>query len=144
MTTNFASCAVPKAVEIATSAASRPRAITIRPMRGWLLARIERKPAAVQIDLEPRAEIHRRGIDGNADIAEIPRAISRRNVHASTQRNGKMCEIPADANAFVMPFRRCAVAARVMIAEADPRVSVVADCLHPLPARRHIAELGPG
>jgi hypothetical protein len=36
MTVKFANCAAPKLVEIATSAASRPRAITIRPIRGWL------------------------------------------------------------------------------------------------------------
>src|SRR5580692_12648991 len=34
MTENLASCTVPKLVEIATSAASRPRAITMRPIRG--------------------------------------------------------------------------------------------------------------
>ena len=31
-----ANCVNPNPVEIATSAASRPRAITMRPMRGWL------------------------------------------------------------------------------------------------------------
>jgi hypothetical protein len=36
MTANLANCAAPKLVEIATSAASRPRAITIRPIREWL------------------------------------------------------------------------------------------------------------
>src|ERR1700687_214980 len=36
MTENFASCTAPKLVEIATSAAPPPRAITIRPIRGWL------------------------------------------------------------------------------------------------------------
>ena len=35
-TVKRASCATPNAVEMATSAASRPRAITTRPMRGWL------------------------------------------------------------------------------------------------------------
>jgi hypothetical protein len=36
MTTNFDSCAVPKLVDMATSAASRPRAMTMRPILGWL------------------------------------------------------------------------------------------------------------
>ena len=42
-------------MEIATSAASRPRAITMRPMRGMVVSRIERIPPAVEIDLEPGA-----------------------------------------------------------------------------------------
>jgi hypothetical protein len=36
MTLNWARDAAPNCVEIATSAASRPRAITMRPMRGTL------------------------------------------------------------------------------------------------------------
>src|SRR4051794_10663360 len=36
MTANLTNSATPKVVEIATSAASRPRAIAIRPIRGWL------------------------------------------------------------------------------------------------------------
>ena len=35
-TTNRFRLATPKAVDMATSAASRPRPITMRPMRGWL------------------------------------------------------------------------------------------------------------
>ena len=35
-TTNRFRSATPKAVDMATSAASRPRPITMRPMRGWL------------------------------------------------------------------------------------------------------------
>jgi hypothetical protein len=36
MTENLTSWTTPKLVDIATSAASRPRAITMRPIRGWL------------------------------------------------------------------------------------------------------------
>ena len=50
----------PNEVTIATSVASRPRAIRMRPMRGVLCAGIERVPAAAEIGLEPGAEIHRR------------------------------------------------------------------------------------
>ena len=40
---------------------------------------VERKPSAVEIGLEPCAEIHRRRIDGDTDVAEVARAITRRN-----------------------------------------------------------------
>ena len=47
-------------------------------IRGQLTG-VERKPSAVEIGLEPCAEIHRRRIDGDADVAEVARAITRRN-----------------------------------------------------------------
>ena len=40
---------------------------------------VERKPSAVEIGLEPCAEIHWRRIDGDTDVAEVARAITRRN-----------------------------------------------------------------
>src|SRR5665647_2832392 len=50
-----------------------------------VVARIEGEPAAVEIDLEPGAEIHRRGIDGYADIAEIAGAVACRDIHAAAR-----------------------------------------------------------
>jgi hypothetical protein len=40
---------------------------------------VERKPSAVEIGLEPCAKIHWRRIDGDTDVAEVARAITRRN-----------------------------------------------------------------
>src|ERR1019366_4154825 len=36
-----------------------------------VVTRVEREPSPIQIDLEPGAEIHRRQIDGDADVTEI-------------------------------------------------------------------------
>ena len=54
---------------IATSVASRPRAIRMRPMRG-LLWRVERVPAVAEVHLEPGAEILG-FVERHADVAEI-------------------------------------------------------------------------
>jgi hypothetical protein len=61
---------------------------------------IESKPAAVQEHLEPSAEIHRRRVLGNADVAQVARAVSSGDVHAATQRNSQMREVAADADLF--------------------------------------------
>src|SRR5207245_160024 len=55
------------------------------PDAGLVVARVEGVPMAAEIDLEPGAEIHRlvHGLD--ADIAEIARAIARRDVHAAAE-----------------------------------------------------------
>ena len=68
-------------------AASRPRAISTRPIRGMLLRAIERVPAPAEIGLEPGGEIHRAVRRRDADVAEIAGAVARRNVHAAAERD---------------------------------------------------------
>src|SRR2546421_6935375 len=51
---------------------------------GLVIARIERIPLAAEIDFEPCAEVHRLD-NGNADIAHIAGAVTRRNVHAPAE-----------------------------------------------------------
>jgi hypothetical protein len=64
MTSKRASLAIPKAVDIATSAASRPRPMTMRPIRGWLCPRVDAVPTASEKDFGPAAEIHGLGSTG--------------------------------------------------------------------------------
>src|SRR5215210_2136193 len=72
------------------------------PDPGRVVPCIERVPLSGQIDLEPGAEIHRRRIRRNTDIAEIPRAVASRDIHASAERDGKVREIAAHAEALVV------------------------------------------
>jgi hypothetical protein len=67
VTLKLASVHGPNEVPIATSMASRPRAIRMRPMRGllWRESNVYQRPA--EIDLE----IHRRIVERNADVTEI-------------------------------------------------------------------------
>src|SRR5260221_11128610 len=55
-----------------------------------------------------------------------------------------MREVAADADALLMSFRRSPVAARVVVAEADPVMGVIANRLHAPPARRDAAKHRPG
>src|SRR4029077_11886448 len=102
-----------------------------------IVARIEGKPAPIKIHLKPGAEIHRRRIGRNADVAEVARAIARRDIHAAAQRHRQMRKITAHADAFFVAFPGRAVAPRMVITETDPLVDVVANRLHTLPARSH-------
>src|SRR6202166_4995060 len=61
-----------------------------------VVARIESVPAAAEIGLEPGGKISRRPGQGHADLAEIAGAISRRNVHAAAERDGKVRIVAAD------------------------------------------------
>src|ERR1700716_1173193 len=105
---------------------------------------VEGEPASVQINLEPGTEVHRRGIGGDADVAEIASAVTRRDVHATAQRDAEMREIAADADALFMAFPRGPIASGVVITETDAVVGIVADRLHPLPPRRDATEKRPG
>src|SRR4051794_19924015 len=84
---------------------------------GTVVPRVKSVPAAVQVDFEPGAEIHRRRIAGDADIAEIAGAIPRRDIHAAAQRDREVGEVAADTDALLVPLKRGAVAARVVITE---------------------------
>ena len=41
-----------------------------------------------------------------------------------------MREVAADADALFVAFERRSIAARVLVAEADPLMGIVADCLY--------------
>src|ERR1700675_1471123 len=108
-----------------------------------LVPRIQNEPTTIKEHLVPCAEVHGGRISGNADVAEVPRTVPRRDVHASGKRDGKMREVPADAATFFVAFRGGPVSPRVMVAELDALVSVVADRLRPLPAALNAAKERP-
>ena len=85
---------------MATSEASRPTAISTRPMRGVIVARVESPPAILEIDLKPRAEIHRPGEAGQADVAEVAGGVARGNVHGAAEGDGQVLEVAAYADAL--------------------------------------------
>src|SRR5271155_5084156 len=99
-----------------------------------IVPRVQGEPASVQEHFVPGTEIHGSRIDGYADVAEVTGAITRRNVHAAREGDCEMGEVPADAATFLVSLRGGAIASRVMVAELDSVVSVVADRLRPLPS----------
>ena len=109
-----------------------------------VVARIEHLPVAADIGLEPAGEIAGGPRLRRADVAEIAGAIARRNVHAAAERDGEMGVVAADALALVVGFPRGLGGARMLVAERDVTMDVIADRLHPRPARRRILEQLPG
>src|SRR5271155_4002523 len=109
-----------------------------------VVARIKGVPLATDIGFEPGCEIHRRIRDWYADIAQIARAVSRRDVHAATEGHGEGRIVPADAGAIAISFPRRPGGARVFVAEGNVLVNVIANGLDAGPAERRIAEPRPG
>jgi hypothetical protein len=72
---------------MATSVASRPR--RMRPMRG--VSGIKGVPALSEEHLKPRPEIP--SAQGPEQFYQVAGAVSRRNIHATTQHDRKMREI---------------------------------------------------
>jgi hypothetical protein len=105
---------------------------------------IEGKPAAAEIRLEPRVEIHRRGIGRNADVAEIAVAIARRDVETAAERYREMGEVAADADAFRQGLAGSPGRARSGLAEREPFMDEIADRVHLGPTAGNGAEVRPG
>ena len=89
----------------------------MRPIWALVVPSIERVPNATEKDFEPCIEIHRRRVARHADIAEVAVHVSRRDVHAATQRSGKVCEVPADADPFLVGLQCRARATRLQVVE---------------------------
>src|SRR6202034_3071877 len=77
------------------------------------------------------------------NVAEIPRAVARGNVHAATERDGEVSEIAADADALAHRIAGAARGARLWITEPEMRVNEVAYRLRAPPAARYKVELRP-
>ncbi len=143
-TLNRTNWAYPKAVDIATSAASATLGDHNAPDTRVVVPGIHGEPAAIEKHFIPAAEVHGVRVDRHADVSEVTCAISRRNVHATRQRYSQMGIIAADTAAFFVTFRCRPVSSRILIAELDTVVHIIADGLCPLPTGLHAAEQGPG
>ena len=108
-----------------------------------VVARVECIPAIAEIDLEPGGKIHWRRVWRHADVAEITSAIARRYIHAAAQCDRQMSEVTADA-ALLAVGSPCGFGrARMLVAEFDPIMDVIADRLHERPAFRNAPKQGP-
>jgi hypothetical protein len=92
-----------------------------------VMTRIERVPTAAEIDLKPSAEIHRRRIGRYTDVAEIARAIARRNVQATAERDRKVGEIPTHPAPLGKCVPRGLGRTRMLITERNAIMDIVAD-----------------
>ena len=90
--------------------------------------------------IEPRSEIRHSVWRRHADVAQVAGAVARRNVHAPAKRYREVCVIAADAGPIVKGFQRRARHARVLIAEDDMTINIIADRLHAPPSRWRLSE----
>src|ERR1700721_3942430 len=95
-------------------------------------------PLPAKKHLEPGGEIHRTVFCGHTDVAEVPGAVARGDVHAATEGDGEMRVVAADAGPIVKRFQRCACHTRVLVAEREVSMNIVADCLNAVPSRRRL------
>ena len=139
VTLKLASVQGPNEVTIATSVASRPRAIKMRPMRGTLL----RHQKCTNLPRgRPQTKRRNRQEDRgrNADIAKIASTIARRNIHTPAKGDGEVGKIPAHAALLIinLPCRHGWVG--VLVAERYVVVNVVADSLYERPTFLQVPE----
>src|SRR5438132_1042530 len=85
-------------------------------------------------------QIDRLGDGRHPDVAQVAGAVARRDVHASAEGNGQMCIVAADAGPVVKGLQRCPRHARVLIAEGDMSMDIVADSLNSAPSRWRLPE----
>ena len=134
----------PKVVAMATSHASRPRAIRTRPTRGTLLRGSKVCQLAADPGLEPRREIAHCVRWRRSEIAQVTGAVSRRNIHAAAESDGQMRIVAADAGPFVESLKGAAGGSGVLVVECDVVMNVIADGLHARIPWSYMAEELPG
>ena len=106
---------------------------------GLVVAGIECPPAAFEIDLEPRTEVHGKN-DGDADIAQITRGVACRNVERAAKGNGKMLKVATYAHAFGEDIESSLCGSGMLIVKRHLVVDPVANSLHPAPAGCDLSE----
>jgi hypothetical protein len=134
VTTNDLRDVCPNVVLIATSAASRPLAIRIRPIRGMLCRAsnvCQRPPTNAS---NQALKSIGAGSRGHTDVSKIACAISRRDIHASAKRDGEVSEVAAHAPLLGKASHGAPGRIGSLISKRDMRVNEIADRLHPSPA----------
>ena len=95
-----------------------------------IVARVENVPAAADPGLKPPREIAWGERRWRSNIAQVAGAISRRNIQATAEGDGKMCVVAANAGPFVESLRGAAGRAGVLVVEGDMVMNIIADGLH--------------
>ena len=104
---------------MATSVASRPRAINTRPMRGTLLraSKVCQCPSRKTSNHAAKSggAVRRR----HADVAQVTGAVAGRYVHAPAEGDGEMRVVAAHPGLVVKRFERRPRHPRMLVAERD-------------------------
>ncbi len=138
------SCGPPNVVAIATSEASRPRPITIRPLRGVLLRGSKVHQLVAEPDLHPGGEVHRRRVRRDIHVGQVAEHVPGGDVQRPAERDREMGEVTAYPAAGLVDVDGAGQRGRAAVLEGEVAVHVVADGLHPAVPGRQPAEPGPG
>ncbi len=106
---------------------------------GLVIAGIESPPAAFEIGLEPRTEVHRKN-HWDADIAQITRCIACRNVERTAKGDGKMLKVATYADAFSKDIEGSLCGPGMLIVKGHFVVNPVANGLYATPAGFDLSE----
>ena len=105
-----------------------------------VMSRVKVMPLPAEINFEPRAEIHWFDVGRDANVAEIPGRVTRRNIHAPAQSHREMSKVASDPDFFVERFQGRAIGARLQVIETEMTVDEVTDRLHPRPSKGRLAK----
>jgi hypothetical protein len=100
-------------------------------------------PLPTQKDLDPGSKILRRMRRRKADVADVAGTIASWDVEASAKSKRQMSVVATHAALFLKRLGSRTRRARVLVAEGDMVVHVVADRLHAGPAQRRCSEEAP-
>src|SRR5271154_2008087 len=107
---------------------------------GDVVARVECAPPPAKVGLEPRGKIHRPIRRRNADVAEVPRAIARRYVHAAAKGDGEVGVVATDALAFVEDIPGALGCMCMLVPKNDMAMNKIANSLHAPPPHGCLTE----
>src|SRR4029077_19656420 len=106
---------------------------------GLVVAGVECPPAILQINFEPRAEVHRRNIR-NSYVTQISSGVPGGDVKATAKCDCEMLKIAADASAIRVDIQSRLRGTRKGIAECDVPLHPIAYRLYSRPSRRRVSE----
>jgi hypothetical protein len=101
---------------------------------------VEGVPVRAKINLDPGAEIHWFDVRRNANVAEIPGRVTRRNIHAPAQSHREMSKVAADTDFFAERFQGRTIGARLQVIETEMTVDEVTNRLHTLPSKGRLTK----
>src|SRR4029077_4713961 len=89
---------------------------------------------------EPRCEIAYAVRWRRSQIAQVPSAVSRRNIHATAESDREMRIVAADSGPFFERLQGAARGPGVLVVECNLIMNVIADSLHTRVPWSHVAE----
>src|ERR1700694_1740044 len=104
------------------------------------MARVERPPSVLQVDLEPGAEIHGRGLRWHTYVSQVSGCVACRYVERAAEPDRQMLEITADSGPLRKHIQGSLRRACVLVTECHFPVYPAANSVHAAPSQLQVAE----